>query len=158
MQLATFTYASAFIVEFTLHRSLAGELISRPPRAWMQRGEKMWGRTFLSGYEERLRNAPGLAEVLVILKEASAKKSWVLTASRQYALLRQLIEELPMPSDPPLIEEISRVFGVEGITALRARDPPKAPGREEDGGCSWAEWWVYEWPGVLRDMEQFYVS
>ena len=27
------------------------------------------------GYEERLRNAPGLAEVLVILKEASATKS-----------------------------------------------------------------------------------
>ena len=29
-------------------------------------------------------------------------------------MLRQLIEELPMPSDPPLIEEIGRVFGVEG--------------------------------------------
>lgn len=61
-------------------------------------------------------------------------------SKRQYALLRQLIEELPMPSDPPLIEEIGRVFGVEGIIALRARDPPKAPGREEDGGCWHVGW------------------
>ena len=30
---------------------------------------------FVGGYEERLRNAPGLAEVLVILKEASAARS-----------------------------------------------------------------------------------
>ncbi|CAL1144209.1 unnamed protein product [Cladocopium goreaui] len=33
------------------------------------------GATSHPGYEERLRNAPGLAEVLVILKEASATKS-----------------------------------------------------------------------------------
>ncbi|CAJ1379975.1 unnamed protein product [Effrenium voratum] len=52
---------------------------------------------------------------------------------RQYVLLRQLIEELPMPSDPPLIEEIGRVFGVEGAAALRCLDPPKALGRAEDG-------------------------
>mmetsp|Transcript_28462 Transcript_28462/g.65987 ORF Transcript_28462/g.65987 Transcript_28462/m.65987 type:complete len:557 (+) Transcript_28462:36-1706(+) len=65
---------------------------------------------------------------------------------RQYELLKQLIDELPLPSDPPLIEEIGRVFGVEGIQALRAADPPESAGREEGGRC-----WHVGWTSLSED-------
>ena len=44
----------------------------------------------------------------------------LLVGQGQYELLRQLIDELPLPSDPPLIDEIGRVFGVEGRNQCRS--------------------------------------
>eukprot|EP00931_Biecheleriopsis_adriatica_P077146 TRINITY_DN50766_c0_g1_i1.p1 TRINITY_DN50766_c0_g1~~TRINITY_DN50766_c0_g1_i1.p1 ORF type:complete len:556 (-),score=105.11 TRINITY_DN50766_c0_g1_i1:51-1718(-) len=61
--------------------------------------------------------------------------------ARQYAILRQLNEELPMPSDPPLVEEIGRVFGIEGAASLLSAEPPQAAGREE-GGRRWRLGWT----------------
>lgn len=59
---------------------------------------------------------------------------------RQYGLLRQLLEDLPSPSDPPLIEEIGRAFGVEGVADFQAAEVPHAEGRVEDG--SWRVGWT----------------
>lgn len=90
--------------------------------------EKLWAQLPSLGLE------PQDSEFAIMLRTFRGEPK------RQYALLRQLIEELPMPSDPPLIEEIGRVFGVEGVAALRAQEIPKAPGREEDGGCWYVGW------------------
>eukprot|EP00927_Polykrikos_kofoidii_P075320 TRINITY_DN7145_c0_g1_i4.p1 TRINITY_DN7145_c0_g1~~TRINITY_DN7145_c0_g1_i4.p1 ORF type:complete len:559 (+),score=102.26 TRINITY_DN7145_c0_g1_i4:34-1677(+) len=65
---------------------------------------------------------------------------------RQLSVLERLLEELPAPSDPPLLEEIGRVFGVEGAVGVREADPPYASGREECG-----QRWRVGWSSVSAD-------
>lgn len=59
----------------------------------------------------------------------------------QYRILEQILVDRPLPSDPPLIEEIAMAFGVEGVAALRKANPPYAVGREEEG-LSWHVGWT----------------
>lgn len=60
---------------------------------------------------------------------------------RQYEILHQMADELPLPSDPPLVEEIGRVFGVEGTLSLRDSESRQAEGRAE-GGSRWRVGWT----------------
>lgn len=59
----------------------------------------------------------------------------------QYRILEQILVDQPLPSDPPLIEEIALTFGVEGIAALRKANQSHAIGREEDG-LRWNVGWT----------------
>mmetsp|Transcript_8934 Transcript_8934/g.27746 ORF Transcript_8934/g.27746 Transcript_8934/m.27746 type:complete len:452 (-) Transcript_8934:90-1445(-) len=52
---------------------------------------------------------------------------------RQRQVLHQMLEELPLPSDPSLLEEIGRAFGVEGAAGLRGASSPMAVGSQEQG-------------------------
>jgi len=64
---------------------------------------------------------------------------------RQFEVLRQMLRDLPLPSDPGLVEEIGRAFGVEGVPALQGAQPPHALGRTEeegDGGRRWRVGWT----------------
>mmetsp|Transcript_48820 Transcript_48820/g.136670 ORF Transcript_48820/g.136670 Transcript_48820/m.136670 type:complete len:561 (-) Transcript_48820:52-1734(-) len=61
--------------------------------------------------------------------------------SQQRGILSQMLEVLPMPSDPPLIEAIAQVFGVERGLALQDADPPCAEGCDADG-CRWRVGWT----------------
>lgn len=60
---------------------------------------------------------------------------------RQREVLKQLLIDLPLPSDPPLIEEIGRAFGVEGAMAFRCAALPYGEGLQEDGG-QWRVGWT----------------
>eukprot|EP00427_Karlodinium_veneficum_P018580 CAMPEP_0169127954 /NCGR_PEP_ID=MMETSP1015-20121227/36297_1 /TAXON_ID=342587 /ORGANISM="Karlodinium micrum, Strain CCMP2283" /LENGTH=524 /DNA_ID=CAMNT_0009191799 /DNA_START=51 /DNA_END=1621 /DNA_ORIENTATION=- len=60
--------------------------------------------------------------------------------SRQLEILRQLLDELPLPHDPPLIEELGRIFGVAGVADLLGASTPFADGLKEDTGV-WRVGW-----------------
>jgi len=65
---------------------------------------------------------------------------------RQREVMRQMLEDLPLPSDPPLIQEIGRAFGVEGVNELRGAEPPHGEGLREAGGR-----WRVGWTSVAAD-------
>lgn len=62
--------------------------------------------------------------------------------TRQLEVLRQLLVDLPLPSDPPLIEEIGRVFGFENISELQGVEPPCREGLPEADGTRWRVGWT----------------
>lgn len=61
---------------------------------------------------------------------------------RQLEVLRQMLVDLPLPSDPSLIEEIGRVFGVEGVGELQGAEPPFAASSAEAAGSVWKVGWT----------------
>jgi len=61
---------------------------------------------------------------------------------RQREVLRQMLEDLPLPSDPPLVEEIAFSFGVQNVAELRGAEPPHREGLPEEGGGSWRVGWT----------------
>lgn len=67
---------------------------------------------------------------------------------RQREVLKQMVEDLPLPSDPPLIEEIAQVFGVSSIAHLREASQSSQKGFEDDGSR-----WHVGWTSV--DAEGF---
>merc|ERR1712012_1044231 len=61
---------------------------------------------------------------------------------RQFEVLRQLLVDLALPSDPQLIDEIGRVFGIEGVFDLQGAEPPFADGSAEIFGAIWKVGWT----------------
>jgi len=66
---------------------------------------------------------------------------------RQLEVLRLLLDGLPLPSDPPLVREIGRAFGVDDIGSIGANSQAAfARGREQEGSC-----WNVGWTTVDED-------
>lgn len=112
-------------------RTLSAVLLQASEAGDRETCDKLWAQLPSLGLE------PQDAEFAIMLRTFRGD------AQRQYAILRQILEELPTPSDPPLVEEIGRVFGVEGgVAALRTAHPPRTAGREESPGRVWHLGWT----------------
>jgi hypothetical protein len=72
------------------------------------------------------------------------------TSKRQLEILHQMLDELPLPSDPPLIEELGRVFGVSGAAELMGAEPPFAEGLEDESGVWRVGWTSVDEAGSCR--------
>eukprot|EP00930_Biecheleria_cincta_P071911 TRINITY_DN59367_c0_g1_i1.p1 TRINITY_DN59367_c0_g1~~TRINITY_DN59367_c0_g1_i1.p1 ORF type:complete len:561 (+),score=116.62 TRINITY_DN59367_c0_g1_i1:70-1752(+) len=112
-------------------RTLSAVLLQASEAGDRDTCDKLWAQLPSLGLE------PQDAEFAIMLRTFRGD------AQRQYAILRQILEELPTPSDPPLVEEIGRVFGVEsGVAALRSAQPPRTAGREDSAGRVWHLGWT----------------
>eukprot|EP00405_Crypthecodinium_cohnii_P054808 CAMPEP_0206618934 /NCGR_PEP_ID=MMETSP0325_2-20121206/60552_1 /ASSEMBLY_ACC=CAM_ASM_000347 /TAXON_ID=2866 /ORGANISM="Crypthecodinium cohnii, Strain Seligo" /LENGTH=678 /DNA_ID=CAMNT_0054141255 /DNA_START=253 /DNA_END=2289 /DNA_ORIENTATION=+ len=65
---------------------------------------------------------------------------------RQKEILLQMLEDLPLPSDPPLVQEIGNVFGVDKVLDFKGTSPQMREGREEGDGSG--RRWHVGWSSI----------
>lgn len=73
--------------------------------------------------------------------------------ARQMEILRQMLVDLPLPSEELLVEELGRVFGVEAATNLQEADPAWAEGQPSNPAAAGEaeEAWRVGWTSISAE-------